>query len=187
MSPGRENPPRYLQHLSSMLRSSSLMNIIIQLFGNETGNFIQFVKYAISGGIATITHILVFHFVAWKLFYALQANDWFVKIMKLPVRPIGDSARARNAINANAVAFIASNLVAYLLDSYWVFVPGRHHWLVEISLFYLVSGVALAGATAVMVFLIRRFGMSTSYALSANIFAGALINYAMRKFFIFAG
>ena len=164
------------------------MNIIDQLFGNETGNLIQFVKYAISGGIATITHVLVFHFAAWKIFYALQANDWFVKIMKLPPVPeISHSTRARNAMKANAVAFIASNLVAYVIDIYWVFVPGRHHWLVEISLFYLVSGVALIAATAMMVFLIRRFGMLTSHALGANIFAGAMINYAMRKFFIFAG
>ena len=107
--------------------------------------------------------------------------------MKLPVRQISDSARARNALKANAVAFIASSLVAYLFDIYWVFVPRRHHWLVEISLFYLVSGVALIAATALMVFLIRRFGMLTSHARGANIFAGAIINCAMRKFFIFAG
>lgn len=163
------------------------MNIIDQLLGNESGNLTQLVKYAISGGIATIIHILVFHLVAWKIFYALEANDWFIKIMKLPVRQISHRARARNAMKANAVAFISSTLVAYLIDIYWVFIPGRHHWLVEVSLFYLVSGVALAAATAVMVFLIRRFGMLTSHALGANIFAGAMINYAMRKFFIFAG
>jgi putative flippase GtrA len=162
------------------------MNIIDQLFG-ETGNLIQFVKYAISGGVATITHILVFHLVAWKLFYALEANDWFVKIMKLPLRQINHRARACNAMKANTVAFIASNFVAYLINIYWVFVPGRHHWLVQLSLFYVVSGIALAAATAVMVFLIRRFGMLTSHAFGANIFAGVMINYAMRKFFIFAG
>jgi putative flippase GtrA len=163
------------------------MNIIDQLFGNETGNLIQFVKYAISGGIATITHIFVFHLVAWKLFYALQANDWFVRIMKLRVHQINHSARARNAIKANTVTFIASNFVAYLINIYWVFVPGRHHWVVQLSLFYVVSGVALAAGTAVMVFLIRRFGMLTSHAFGASIFAGVMINYAMRKFFIFAG
>ena len=163
------------------------MNIIHQLLGNEAGNFIQFVKYAIGGGIATITHILVFHLVAWKLFYALQANDWFVKILKLSIHQISHSARARNSMKANGVAFILSNFVAYLINIYWVFVPGRHHWIVQIGLFYVVSGVAIAVGTAVMGFLIRRFGMLTTHAFGANIFAGLMINYAMRKFFIFNG
>jgi putative flippase GtrA len=163
------------------------MNIIDQLLGNEAGNFIQFVKYAISGGIATITHILIFHLVAWKLFYALQANDWFVKILKLPIQQISHSVRARNSMKANGVAFIISNLVAYLINIYWVFVSGRHHWFVQIGLFYVVSGVAIAIGTGLMVFLIRRFGMLTTHAFGANIFAGLMINYAMRKFFIFSG
>jgi hypothetical protein len=38
-----------------------------------------------------------------------------------------------------------------------------------------------------MGFLIRRFGMLTTYAFGANILAALLINYVMRKFFIFNG
>ena len=163
------------------------MNIFEQLLGNESDNLIQFVKYAISGGVATATHILVFHLVAWKVFYALQANDWFVKILKLPIHQISDATRARNSMKANAVAFVVSNFVAYLINIYWVFIPGRHHWVVQIGLFYLVSAAAIAVGTAVMVFLIRRFGMLTTHAFGANIFAGLMINYAMRKFFIFSG
>jgi putative flippase GtrA len=163
------------------------VNILEHLLGNESDNLIQFVKYAISGGIATVTHISVFHLVAWKMFNALQPNDWFVKILKLPVPQISQGVRARNSMKANAVAFVVSNFVAYLINIYWVFIPGRHHWMVQIGLFYLVSAVALAVGTAVMVFLIRRFGMLTTHAFGANIFAGLMINYAMRKFFIFSG
>jgi len=35
--------------------------------------------------------------------------------------------------------------------------------------------------------LIKRFGMLTTYAFGSNIFAALMINYAMRKFFIFKG
>jgi hypothetical protein len=35
--------------------------------------------------------------------------------------------------------------------------------------------------------LIRRLGMLTTYAFTSNLFAGLMINYAMRKFFIFNG
>ena len=163
------------------------MNFINLFSANESGNLLQFIKYGISGCIATSTHILVFHLVAWKLFFALQANDWFVRLLNLPIQELDDTTRSRNSMKANAVAFLISNLVAYLINIYWVFVPGRYYWIIEIGLFYLVSGVAIVIGTALMGFLIRRFGMLTTYAFGANVFAALMINYAMRKFFIFNG
>ena len=163
------------------------MNMIDQFLGNEAGNLVQFIKYSISGGVATLTHIIVFHLVAWKIFFALQANDWFVKFLNLPVQELDDSTRSRNSMIGNGMAFMISNLVAYLINIYWVFVPGRHHWMIEIGLFYLVSGVALTIGTVIMGFLIRRFGMLTTYAFGSNLVAALMINYAMRKFFIFNG
>ncbi len=163
------------------------MNIIDQFLANEAGNIFQFVKYGISGCIATLTHIIVFHLVAWKMFFALQADDWFVRLLNLPIQELDDTTRSRNSMKGNGVAFLISNLVAYLINIYWVFVPGRYHWIIEISLFYLVSGVAIVIGTALMGFLIRRFGMLTTYAFGSNVFAALMINYAMRKFFIFNG
>jgi putative flippase GtrA len=163
------------------------LNIIDQFFGPESANLFQFIKYGISGCIATSTHILVFHLVAWKLFFALQADDWFVRILNLPIQKLDDATRSRNSMKGNGVAFIISNLVAYFINIYWVFVPGRFHWIMEIGLFYLVSGVAIVIGTGLMGFLIRRFGMLTTYAFGANIFTALMINYAMRKFFIFNG
>jgi putative flippase GtrA len=163
------------------------LNLIDQLFGNESANVIQFIKYGISGCIAVAAHILVFHLVAWKLFYALQSNDWFVRLFNLPIRELDDGTRSQNSMVSNVFAFMISNLVAYIINVYWVFVPGRYHWIVEIVLFYLVSGASLVIGTAIMGFLIRRFGMLTTYAFGSNIFTALLINYAMRKFFIFKG
>lgn len=163
------------------------MNLIDQLFGNESANVIQFIKYGISGCIAVAAHILVFHLVAWKIFYALQSNDWFVRLFNLPIRELDDGTRSQNSMVSNVFAFMISNLVAYIINVYWVFVPGRYHWIVEIVLFYLVSGASLVIGTAIMGFLIRRFGMLTTYAFGSNIFTALLINYAMRKFFIFKG
>jgi putative flippase GtrA len=163
------------------------LNLIDQLSGNEAGNVIQFVKYGISGCAAVAAHILVFHLVAWKVFFALQANDWFVRLFNLPIQSLDNATRSRNSMLSNIAAFMISNLVAYIINVYWVFVPGRYHWLVEIGLFYLVSGAALVIGTAMMGLLIRRFGMLTTYAFGSNIFAALMINYAMRKFFIFKG
>lgn len=163
------------------------MNIIHQFVGSDAGNLFQFIRYGISGCIAASTHILVFHLVAWKMFFALQADDWFVRLLDLPIQEVDDTTRSRNSMKGNGVAFVISNLVAYLINIHWVFVPGRYHWILEIGLFYLVSGVAIVIGTALMGFLIRRFGMLTTYAFGSNIFAAVMINYVMRKFFIFNG
>jgi putative flippase GtrA len=160
---------------------------IDQFTANDAANILQFVKYAIAGCIATLTHITVFHFVAWKLFFALQRDDWFVRLLNLRIQQLDDTTRARNSMKANGVAFLVSNLIAYLINIYWVFVPGRYDWFIEIALFYFVSAVAIMIGTSMMGFLIRRFGMLTTYAFGTNIFASLMINYAMRKFFIFTG
>ena len=77
------------------------MNAIASLLGNDSGNLLQFIKYAISGCIATATHITIFHLIAWKVFFALQPQDWFVKIFKLPIKELDDATRSRNSMLSN--------------------------------------------------------------------------------------
>ncbi len=150
-------------------------------------NLIQFIKYALAGGVATGVHITLFHLFAWKFFPALQADDWAVKGLHLPVAELGDNERSRNSMIDNFLAFLFSNAVAYLINIWWVFKPGRHHWLVEFGLFYAVSGISVGIGTVLMGMLIRRYGMRTTYAFGANLVSAVLINYAARKFFIFQG
>lgn len=148
---------------------------------------IQFVKYALAGGVATVTHILVFHLAAWRFFPALQENDHAVKLLKIKVEPIEDRKRSFNSMLDNGLAFIFSNIVAYVLNILWVFERGRHGIVVEIALFYAVSGISVFIGTALMGIFIKRFGMLTTYAFGANIVTAVLINYAVRKYFIFVG
>jgi putative flippase GtrA len=153
----------------------------------EHDTIIQFIKYALAGGLATAAHIAVFHLIAWKLFPALQPHDHAVRLLRLRIREINDYQRARNSMISNAMAFLVANMVAYLTNIMWVFERGRHGFFVEISLFYLVSGISVALGTSLMGLLIRRFGMLTTYAFAANIVTAVMINYAVRKFFIFQG
>lgn len=148
---------------------------------------IQFIKYALAGGLATVTHICLFHLIAWKIFPSLQERDHAVQLLKLTISPVNDRTRARNSMIGNVIAFLIANLVAYITNILWVFQGGKYHWFVEILLFYAVSGFATLLGTVLMGQLIRRFGMLTTYAFGANIFTAVMINYAMRKFFIFYG
>jgi putative flippase GtrA len=164
-----------------------MADILQPFLGRDASPLVQFVKYALSGGVATATHITVFHLAAWKLFPALQPGDTFVRVLRLKTAPLDHAVRARHSMIDNGIAFVFSNLVAYALNILWVFERGRHGILVELGLFYLVSGVSIVIGTAVMGYLIRRFGMRTTYAFVANLVSALLINYAMRKFVIFKG
>jgi len=163
------------------------LNIIEQFTGREAGAMVQFIKYALGGGMATLTHIVLFHLAAWKLFPCLQKNDWAVELFNLSVEEEDDSTRSRNSMIDNIMAFIFSNMVAYLINIYWVFEPGRHTFFVEIGLFYLVSCVSLVIGTSLMGYIIKRYGVRTTYAFATNIFMALMINYMMRKFIIFKG
>lgn len=153
----------------------------------DTAALIQFIKYAIAGGLATITHIILFHLIAWKIFPSLQAKDHAVRAFKLKITPVNETTRARNSMIGNVIAFLIANMVAYITNILWVFQGGKYHWFIEILLFYAVSGISTFLGTILMGILIRRFGILTTYAFCSNIFTAVMINYVMRKFFIFYG
>ena len=157
------------------------------LLSPDAGPAAQFIKYAICGGIATATHITIFHLVGWRLIPCLQHNDPFVKYLHLQVPDVDLQRRARNSMITNLIGFLISNGIAYMLNILFVFKTGRHHWLVEFALFYAVSGISLAVGTTVMGWLIRRYGVLTTIAFGTNLIAALLINFVMRKFVIFNG
>lgn len=153
----------------------------------DSAAVIQFIKYGLAGGIATITHIIIFHLIAWKIFPALQEKDHAVQFFNLTIKKINDATRARNSMIGNFIAFLISNMVAYITNILWVFEGGKYPFLIEILLFYCVSGISVFLGTMLMGILIRHFGMLTTYAFSSNIVTAVMINYVMRKFFIFHG
>ncbi len=148
---------------------------------------IQFIKYGLAGGLATITHIIIFHLIAWKIFPCLQAKDHAVRFFKLSIRKVNDATRARNSMISNLIGFLIANMVAYITNILWVFEGGKYHFIIEILLFYAVSGISIFLGSMLMGILIKRFGVLTTYAFGSNIVTAVMINYAMRKFFIFHG
>jgi putative flippase GtrA len=163
------------------------MSIIKQFTGKDHGPLVQFIKYGIAGGIATAVHITCFSLMAWLVLPALSSREIVVKLFDLPVPEISDAVRAQRAAIDNLVAFLISNMSAYLINIFWVFHRGRHHWVVEILMFYAVSGVSMIIGTGIQTWLIASFSFTTEIAFVANIMVALLINFAMRKFVIFKG
>jgi len=148
---------------------------------------VQFVKYGLAGGLATVTHVLAFFLVGFLLFPCVTDNDPLVKLFGLIAPAVDEALRARHAIYSNVVAFFVSNTVCYLANRWFVFRPGRHHVAIEFLLFLAVSAVSMIIGTTLMGVLIQRFGIETTYAFGANILSSLAINYVMRKFFVFKG
>src|ERR1035437_10367683 len=98
-----------------------------QFTQREASPLIQFIKYAICGGGAGRGHIIVFFLLSWLIIPALNAEDILVKLGHLACAPISDAIRARNAMINNILAFMLSNLVAYILNILWVFESGRRY------------------------------------------------------------
>jgi putative flippase GtrA len=156
-----------------------------QFRGRDHGHLVQFIKYAIAGGIATVVHTTLFFLLAWKVLPALTADDPIARLFNIPASQISDSVRAWHAAVDNGVAFLFSNFVVYLINVAWVFESGRHSRAKELGMFYGVAAISVFIGIGLQSFLIGRFGIPTTYAFGAMILVCLLINYAMRKFFIF--
>ncbi len=164
------------------------MHLILKQFMQRKASApIQFIKYSLSGGMAVLVNTVLFYLLAWLLLPALNPDDPVVKLLGWNLQPLDDTLRAQRAVIDNCIAFIFSNLVAYLLNIYWVFEPGRYHKAIEISMFYAVSGSSFAIGTALMWVLINYLSLTTSIAFGAEIVAAALINFVVRKYIIFKG
>jgi putative flippase GtrA len=148
---------------------------------------IQFFKYSMCGGMAMAVDMITFFLVAWLVFPALTEDDILVRIFHMKVEPVAEGARTMNFVIGNTIAFMVSNMTAYVLNILFVFKAGKHSRWKELGLFYLVSGISVGIGVLVGVVLIKGFGLSTTSSYVAKAVSTTLINYAARKFIIFHG
>jgi len=160
-------------------------NLWQQFRGREHGPLVQFIKYGIGGAVATAVHVLLFYTLSALFLPALNPGDALAQALHLPVVAVSDAIRARNSAVNNVVAFLFSNLTAYLINVAWVFESGRHARWLEVGFFYGVSGLSVLVGSALMALLIHQFGLTTSVAFFANVLASLAINFVLRKYLIF--
>lgn len=141
---------------------------------------LQFVKYGLCGGLATIAHLGT---VLILINTALPGLEGMV----VNGQPISDEVRATNVLLANAAGFILSNFTAYFSNVIWVFERGRHKIWLEFALFTLVALFAFLAAALAGPLLIRYFGISTLLAQVLFMITATAVNFISRKVFIFKG
>lgn len=148
---------------------------------------LQFIKYVMAGGLATVVDVVVFYLLAWKFFPALTVDDKLVQLLGINITVVAETVRANHYILDRCITFFFSNMSAYIANVLWVFTPGRHSRSKEIVLFYAVSGISFLVATGLSWAFIKFGGFTTSFAYLINMIVSVLINYVCRKFYVFKG
>ena len=170
-----------------MTDRKSLVGRLLDIMNDrEAPVAIQFLKYGIVGGVATGINLVLFYICAYFIWPSLGPDDPFITLLKLePPAGFVEDLRLSRVQYSMVTAFMISNLACYLMNVKWVFVAGRHHWILEVLLFYAVSGLAFVAGAALASFLIGRFEVQTTYANLSNILTSVLINFILRKFAVF--
>lgn len=158
----------------------------------EGGPFLQFVKYAFCGGLATVVNVVVLFLASWFLFPCLTESDPFVQFfawvgVAIPTPELTDAIRSLRTMLCSIPAFLLSNAFCYLLNVIFVFQSGRHNRATEFFLFLLASGIAAGLGTLLAGALVRWASIDFTYASAANLVTAVLINYAARKKIVFKG
>jgi len=159
--------------------------ILLQFTRRQAHPAVQFIKYGIAGAFATIVDVLVFYCAAIFLLPALTPEDPVARLLGLRLAALGEGVRSSRYVWDKTIAFLFSNLAAYIVNRAWVFTPGRHRQAVEFLLFTAVSVASFSAGTALGWLLIHWTGLPTTYAYAANMFASVAINYVCRKFIVF--
>ena len=174
------------------MRYLPLVKLDRHILSNEAGPLAQFIKYGIVGVMATCVQTGIFYVLAATCLKCLTTDDWAVRLLGLPsVVFTGEEAwyasRGTLAAAATAVGFVVANVFCWLMNRWFVFKPGKFRWYVELGMFFGASTLATVIALSVMKLLIDQFGMMTTLAVFVEIVVSFMVNFFVRKFFIFKG
>ena len=161
--------------------------LAVVILGERLPWFFQFVKYGTNGVIATYVQTVTFYLLGATCLMCLGPDDWAVKYLGLPHADVADGARAVRFASATAVGFVVANVVCWLMNRWCVFKPGKFRWYVEFALFCAAATLATVVALGIASALIRLAGLMTTIALAIEIVVSFLVNFFVRKFFIFKG
>ena len=159
-----------------------------KILSHDCGPFWQFVKYGAIGVMATLVQTGVFYLLATTCLKCLGADDVAVRYLGFTAADsLTDGVRAFRFSLATAVGFVLANIFCWLMNRWFVFKPGKFRWYVEFGIFFATSTVATVVALGVSSALIGWFGLMTTLAVFVEVVVSFLVNFFVRKFYIFKG
>ena len=163
------------------------MKRLLQWASPDAPPVVQFFKYAFVGAFATAINLAVAEALAAWVIPCLGADDILVTKLGFPTAGVPESVRAARAVGCYLVGFVVANAVCWLLNRMFVFRAGRHHWALELALFFGGSALAVGIGSGVIYLLILMYGAQTSWSFVVNVVISVLVNYVVRKFYVFKG
>lgn len=161
--------------------------LAIVVLCERSASFSQFVKYGLIGVLSTYVQMAAFYALASTCLPCLGADDWAVRGLGLSSVEVTDGVRAVRFSLATGIGFLVANVFCWLMNRTLVFRPGKFPWPVEFVLFLGAATVATLVALGLSSALIACCGMMTSVAVLLEVSVSFLVNFLVRKFFIFNG
>ena len=165
-----------------------MIGYVKKILSHDSGPFWQFVKYGAIGVMATLVQTGVFYLFATTCLKCLGADDVAVKHLGFAAADgLTDGVRAFRFSAATSIGFVIANVFCWLMNRWFVFRPGKFKWYVEFGMFFATSAIATVIALGVSSALIGWFGLMTTFAVFIEVVVSFLVNFFVRKFFIFKG
>ncbi len=142
------------------------------ILSREAPFLIQFGKYGVCGVLSVVVLAVVIA-LGEGLFPHHFSQD-------LPSNTL-----AWNTAILHFIAFVPSNFVAYGLNRWLVFTPGRHSLGRELALFTLISFLSFSIGEMLPFWLIQNFDLPRPVIHFSFILSSALVNFVCRKFLVF--
>ena len=161
--------------------------LAVVVLGERIPWFFQFVKYGAIGVLATALQTGVFYLLAATCLGCLSADDVAVRLLGMPAADVSDAMRAFRFAVATGIGFVVANVFCWLMNRAFVFRPGRFRWHVEFAMFFGAATMATIVALGLSSALIRWCGLMTTLAVAIEVAVSFLVNFFVRKFFIFKG
>ncbi len=168
--PLRPDMPSPIADTLQFLRTNDFKAILAKFNERDAHPMIQFAKYSISGGVATVIFATLYLYFVHLFPGDPDATGW---------------PKFKETLLPTLGAFMFSNAAVYWLNTRWVFTPGRHSIVLEFLYFTLVNMPGAIGGTVVQGLLVSEYAWSKPAALAGFLLPNVLINYICRKFFIF--
>ena len=158
-------------HRIHQKKSADQMNRAQRFFENKSQLSVQFIKYAMAGVVGTGIHFLIFSALNETLLPADRSQEGI--------------QRGWNFFWSFTIAFTLANIVAYLLNRRWVFQPGRHSQMKELSLFSLFAVAAYLLGTPLGAYLVAKYPLNEYFVYLMVAVSSILVNFLGRKFVVF--
>lgn len=142
------------------------------LLAREAPFLIQFGKYGVCGVISVVVLAVVIYL--GEILFPTSFSE------ELPDRTL-----AWNTALLHFIAFVPSNFVAYALNRWLVFTPGRHSAKKELTLFTIISLFSFSLGEVLPFWLINNFDLPRPVVHFSFIISSALVNFVCRKFLVF--